>query len=332
MSRPTKVHNTLAERNREVFQEEHQRLMRSLHESIVRKNDYHRQLRRLQESFVSVALRLQVAIRVAQDDELTILSLRKTAEESYNAAAIAEKQNKQAQDLVQTLRLEISSLKRKLRQAGVTGEDGLGDKGEAGREDPASGSPGHHLTAYETAVIAADKDVDRMMKSEMTLHSVPHYAGTSKSHSNTNSNHSSSSSSSSSSALATATSASSSSSSSSSVSSKNSLGGALGSPLKHRFTPFEEWKMSKYLSTPDMPIVSANSQDVRMVDRLADYATAKSLKENGNKKNTTLRSSSANSSMGVGGGLPNLASSSGSSIPAADPKVAALLKSNRVVI
>ena len=108
--------STLQEVQQRQFAEDHQRIMRALYDSVSKNNELHIQLRRMKEELVSTALRLQVATKIKQDDENTISSLRRVAEEARTEAIIANKQSHEANELIQSLKIEISSLKRKLKE------------------------------------------------------------------------------------------------------------------------------------------------------------------------------------------------------------------------
>jgi hypothetical protein len=75
-----------------AFQIEHQKIMRALLDSLERESELQRQLRRMKESLVAVALRFQVAAKVAKDDETTIAALRKETEEARMESMINKKQ------------------------------------------------------------------------------------------------------------------------------------------------------------------------------------------------------------------------------------------------
>jgi len=95
--------STLQEVQQRQFAEDHQRIMRALYDSVSKNNELHIQLRRMKEELVSTALRLQVATKIRQDDENTISSLRRVAEEARTEAIIANKQSHEANELIQSL-------------------------------------------------------------------------------------------------------------------------------------------------------------------------------------------------------------------------------------
>lgn len=72
----------------------------------------------MKEELVNAALRLQVAIKMSEEDNLTLTSLRRQAEESRISELVAKKQATEADAIIQTLRIEISSLKRRLKEKG----------------------------------------------------------------------------------------------------------------------------------------------------------------------------------------------------------------------
>lgn len=89
--------------------------MRAIYESLEREGELQRQLRRTKETLVSVALRLQVAIKVSQEDELTISSLVAVAEEAKAKEILATKRAEEAMEMINALTLEVNRLKRRVR-------------------------------------------------------------------------------------------------------------------------------------------------------------------------------------------------------------------------
>lgn len=73
------------------------------------------QITRLKEALVNSALRLQVAQRVINADETTIRELRKEASEARREQMASSKREEDAVRLIESLRIEISALKRQLR-------------------------------------------------------------------------------------------------------------------------------------------------------------------------------------------------------------------------
>lgn len=103
-----------------TFSEEFNRLIRAVNDSLERENELQRQLRRTKDSLVSVALRLQVAIKVAEEDENTIGQLlNETAVLRTNTIA-SNRQANEAAELISNLNLTILQLKRKLKTAEET--------------------------------------------------------------------------------------------------------------------------------------------------------------------------------------------------------------------
>eukprot|EP00602_Paraphysomonas_sp_CaronLab_P008294 CAMPEP_0185023018 /NCGR_PEP_ID=MMETSP1103-20130426/5723_1 /TAXON_ID=36769 /ORGANISM="Paraphysomonas bandaiensis, Strain Caron Lab Isolate" /LENGTH=274 /DNA_ID=CAMNT_0027555395 /DNA_START=22 /DNA_END=842 /DNA_ORIENTATION=- len=104
----------------EAYFEEHHRLLRALNESLDREKHLLRQLRRLKENLVSTALKLQVASKAVECDETAIKYLRRDLEEARKAAHVSAQKEEVANDLIQSLRLEIIQLKRRLRDENDT--------------------------------------------------------------------------------------------------------------------------------------------------------------------------------------------------------------------
>lgn len=86
-----------------------------MNESLEREGELQRQLRRTKESLISVALRLQVAIKVSQEDEITITSLQAQANESKTREIASERMAQEAGEMITSLTYEINLLKRKLK-------------------------------------------------------------------------------------------------------------------------------------------------------------------------------------------------------------------------
>lgn len=179
--------------------------MRALHSSLEREAEQNRQLRRVKEQVVSVALRLQVAVKCAQQDEVTTVELRRDATEARLNAAIANKRVEEASEIIQTLKLEISSLKRKVRELQAQDE-----------ELPDVNSASLHTLA--------GADVDKMT---FNLENKV-----------------------------------------------KTLRNTGGHP--ERATPFQQWKMQKFIFTPDTPAGSGD-HDKHTVDMLADAITSETL-------------------------------------------------------
>ena len=96
------------------FPDEHSRILRALHDSLDRESDAQRLLRRMKESLVTTALKLQVAVKTVEDDEITIQQLRKELEEMRRDAKNAGKSAEEATKVIGDLRIEVAGLKRRL--------------------------------------------------------------------------------------------------------------------------------------------------------------------------------------------------------------------------
>jgi len=131
------------------FREEFQRLMRALYDSLEREGELQRQLRRTKESLISVALRMQVAIKVAEEDEATIAQLQAQATESRTKEILANRMAQEAAEMVTSLNFEINLLKRKLKIA------------EGDRNGSPQGNQNDSVQQMSHAM--ADDEVDNMM-------------------------------------------------------------------------------------------------------------------------------------------------------------------------
>lgn len=95
--------------------EEFSRLIRAVNDSLERESELQRQLRRTKDSLVNVALRLQVAIKITQEDEATIAQLQNETTELRTNAIVSRKQADEASELAGALNIQILTLKRKIK-------------------------------------------------------------------------------------------------------------------------------------------------------------------------------------------------------------------------
>jgi hypothetical protein len=165
---------------------------------------------------ISVALQLQVAIKVSQEDELTIASLLSQTEEAKAKELVAKSKAEEATSIVNQLNLEINAVKRKLNLLDI----------ERGTVDTSILSVQQQLALTEEA----DAEVESMLRSDMGTRA-PH------------------------------------------IISDKVLQGA---------TPFERWKMNKFLYSSDTPAAS-EMHDTHVVDMLLDAATNQLQLENARK-------------------------------------------------
>ena len=114
------------------------------------------QLRRTKEALVSTALKLQVAMKVTQEDQITINSLQAMAEEAKAKEIEATKRAEEALEIINALNLEINRMKRKMRNY------------EAEKQ---AQNPTGILTAQQHQLIneQADEEVERMMDREAPI-------------------------------------------------------------------------------------------------------------------------------------------------------------------
>jgi hypothetical protein len=156
---------TLQEHLEKVFKDDHQRLMRSLFNSLTRESELYRQLRRFHEQLVNSALRLQVAIKVSDDDTITLSQLRKEAHESKKESLVSKNAEETATGIVRDLRIEISCLKRKLKEAQQQGF--VSNNTE---EIITSGGPTQTESRNFSAI--ADDEVDKLMVKSLQLNAL----------------------------------------------------------------------------------------------------------------------------------------------------------------
>mmetsp|Transcript_28361 Transcript_28361/g.28654 ORF Transcript_28361/g.28654 Transcript_28361/m.28654 type:complete len:423 (+) Transcript_28361:152-1420(+) len=240
-------------------QEEHHRLLRALNDSINRESELLRQVRRMKEAMASAGLKLQLSVKLAHDDETTMRGLRRETLEAKKEAIAANKRASTAVELVQSLRLELYSLKRQLRSA----KDDAGTMAEAEREQLQS-----HLGG-SSPIKKSDAEVDAMMsriglggegETEMERlgsSQTVRRRGTSqglRTHSEAQLN-------------------------------------TCGRSTQKRppYSAFQEWKIQRYLWTPDTPAAS-EFQDAVAVDALAATALKESSEAHANKLSPLRRS------------------------------------------
>ncbi len=180
------------------------------HHFAERESEQQRNLRRLREGLVVSALKMQVAVKMVNDDEATIQALRKDAEEARKTAITATKDLEEATALVQDLRLELGALKRKLAEVQDVG----------GRKEIAFVPPPAQKTT--------DTEVDALMKLE-----------------------------------------------------KLKMAESFGGRIAAEATPFQEWKMNRFLYSSDTPAASKGG-DREAVELLTEYAYLEAVVERQN--------------------------------------------------
>lgn len=166
----------------------------------------------MKEELVAAALRLQVAIKISQDDELTIMSLRREAAAARMNEVSCKKQTSEAVEIIQNLKIEISSLKRKLKES-------TAQRLEASNLSSSSEWNEGNVFAQ------ADAEVDVMFATAPKIKFHRDHGGD-----------------------------------------------------PNKATPFQQWKMEKFIHTADTPAGSLN-HDKHTVDMLAEAATKASLYE-----------------------------------------------------
>lgn len=167
-------------------------------------------MRRLKESLVSNALKLQVASKVVECDDRTIQFLRRDLEEARKSLSISLQKESAANELVQALKLEVIQLKRRLR------------------EDQEAHQHSHTVATSSLALVhqEADNQVNKMMHSRGIVLNINEGNETS-----------------------------------------------LLAHEKNKPTHFQEWKMNKFLWTPDAPAGSYNRDD-QVVEELLQATLA----------------------------------------------------------
>lgn len=228
---------TLADRQQEVFREDTQRLLRALFDSIEKEGSLLRELRQMKESLVAVALRLQVSYQITEMDELTMNELRKEVSDARMAALSANKQFQEAADVIVSLKREIGSLKRQMKDVRnvelqnpnaapqLAAPPVAIDKDKVFSSPPKKGEGAPiHLGGHSSFGQEADAEVDALMLKQL-YSSGKHAAGL--------------------------------------------------SPVRSKQTPFQEWKMQQFLYAPDTLGGSRNHDPV--VVSLLNAAASRAL-------------------------------------------------------
>lgn len=178
--------------------------MRAVYDSLDREGEMQRQLRRTKEALVATALKLQVAMKVAQEDQMTINSLQAMAEEAKAKEIEATKRSEEALEIINALNLEVNRMKRKIRNY------------ESERQ---AQNPTGILTAQQHQLMneQADDEVEDLLNEDAPIAAPKDISG----------------------------------------------------HILAQATPFDRWKMSEFLFTPDTPAASA-AHDKHVVDMLVD--------------------------------------------------------------
>lgn len=98
-----------------AVQHEHAELFQALHDSLDRSSALQRKMREMKKHLVSIGLHYQVVAKQTKDDAKALMHLRNDALKAKTDELVARKQVETAFQLIQSLNLEISSLKRTLK-------------------------------------------------------------------------------------------------------------------------------------------------------------------------------------------------------------------------
>jgi hypothetical protein len=107
---------------------------------------------------ISVALRLQVAIKVSQEDDITMNSLISQAESAKAREIAANRKVEEATEIINSLSIEVNSLKRKLKAF----------------EEKAPGQGNSVMQNFQYINDVADTEVDQLLTSEVR-NAIPNY-------------------------------------------------------------------------------------------------------------------------------------------------------------
>jgi hypothetical protein len=185
----------------------------------------------MKEVLVSTALQLQVSQKASADDELTINYLRKLATESKISEISAKKHALEASEVIESLKVEIASLKRQLKepskQTNTNSQSSLylNAINDYGEEETAPNNFSPAMSKFSNIFIDADVEVERMIATPK----------------------------------------------------KNIFRPSTGGN-PHRTTPFQQWKINKFIFSSDAPAGSIEHEK-DTVDLLAEISTRESLNQ-----------------------------------------------------
>ena len=190
----------------------------------------------MKESVISMAFKLQVAVKVVHDDEKTMKLLRKEAFEAKKDAIIANKRADSAVELVHALRLEINTLKRQIRNIKEDSAFAFATSSQSQSLSPTRPQLQSSMSSL-SPLRQADLEVDEMMRRPSSQYQ-SRRRGRSPAKSSTFSQE---------------------------LADKDKI------PDRKLVTPFQEWKMERFLWSPDTPQAS-EYRDREVVEALASVA------------------------------------------------------------
>jgi len=106
----------VADKSLEHFRIEYEKLHRALKKSHDSEKRLIKKSRELNSEIVSNALKVQTALRLSQDDQTTIASLKKEIERAWKMVEASHEKEQRAKETIHNLKIEISNLSRLVEQ------------------------------------------------------------------------------------------------------------------------------------------------------------------------------------------------------------------------
>ncbi|KAM7437600.1 Cilia- and flagella-associated protein 58 [Porites harrisoni] len=115
----------MGDKSLEKFRVEYEKLHRALKKSHESEKRLMQKCRELNAEIVANASKVQTALKLSQEDQTTIASLKKEIEKAWKMVDAAHDKEQRARETIQSLKLEIANLSKLVEQgAGLTmGQD-----------------------------------------------------------------------------------------------------------------------------------------------------------------------------------------------------------------
>ena len=111
----------MGDKSLERFRVEYEKLHRALKKSHESEKRLIRKCRELNQEIVANAAKVQTAIKLSQEDQNTIASLKKEIEKAWKMVDASHEKEQRAKETIQQLKMEIANLSRLVEQgAGLT--------------------------------------------------------------------------------------------------------------------------------------------------------------------------------------------------------------------
>merc|ERR1719364_490598 len=109
----------VGDKSLEHFRLEYEKLHRALKKSHGSEKRLVKKCRELNTEIVSNAIKVQTALRLSQEDQTTIASLKKEIERAWKMVEASHEKEQRAKETIHNLKIEISNLGRLVEQGGI---------------------------------------------------------------------------------------------------------------------------------------------------------------------------------------------------------------------